>query len=264
MIPIKEVASVLWDSIKATWDDLFSLMLMNLATVSPIILAVLLSFAMAEAWQAGYGTLAIILAIMGLLPLLLLPPATAGLWNAANRVAEELAISWSDYWEGFRRYFWKSLVLAFVNILVLAILGANVWFYAPGNNPWGLDSGLSMAIQIFFAIMIGVWLIYQMYPLAMLLEQTDQRLRTAFRNAGVLLITRPGFAILIGLALAVVIAISTYFIILWFLITLSLTAVVCNKVVKHLLIPHRERAEEAEAEDKDENEDELLDEERPE
>ena len=111
--------------------------------------------------------------------------------------------------------------------------------------------------------MIGLWLIYQMYPLAMLLEQTDQQLRTAFRNAGVLLITRPGFAILIGLALAVVIAISTYLIVLWFLITLSLTAVVCNMAVKHLLIPHRERA--AEAEDKeveDENEDDPLDEEQ--
>lgn len=265
MIPIKEVASVLWDSIKATWEDLFSLMLMNLAAVSPIILAVLLSFAVAGAWEAGYQTLAIILlAIAGLLPLLLLPPAMAGLWNAANRVAEGLAIHWSDYWEGFRRYFWKSLVLTLVSILVLAILGANVWFYAPGNNPWGLDSGLSMAIQIFFVVVIGLWLIYQMYPLAMLLEQTDQRLRTAFRNAGVLLITRPGFAILLGLALAVVIAISTYLVVPWFLITLSLTAVVCNKAVKHLLIPHRERAAEAEEENEGEPQDESLDEERPE
>jgi hypothetical protein len=262
MIPIKEVASVLWDSIKATWEDLFSLMLMNLVTVLPITLAFLLSFAMVEVLRAGYETFGIILAIIGLLPLLLLPPAIAGLWNAANRVVEGLAIHWSDYWEGFRRYFWKSLVLAFVNILMLAILGANVWFYAPGNNPWGLDPGLSMAIQIFFVVMIGLWLLYQMYPLAMLLEQTDQRLRTAFRNAGVLLITRPGFAILIGLALAVAIAISTYFIVLWFLITLSLTAVVCNMAVKHLLIPHREQA--AEAEDENESEDGLLDEEQPE
>ncbi|MBN1977115.1 MAG: hypothetical protein JW918_06905 [Anaerolineae bacterium] len=257
MISIKEVANVLWDSIKATWEDLFSLMLMNLVTVLPIILAVLLSFAMAWAWEAGYQTLAmILLATGGLLPLLLLPPAIAGLWNTANRLVEGLAIHWSDYWEGFRRYFWKSLALALVNVVTLAILGANVWFYAPGNNPWGLDSGLSSAIQIFFVILIALWLIYQMYPLAMLLEQTDQRLRTALRNAGVLLITRPGFAILLGLALAVVIAISTYLIVLWFLITLPLIAVVCNKAVKHLLIPYRERAAEAE----DENRDEPLEE----
>jgi uncharacterized membrane protein YesL len=269
MIPIKEIISVLWDSIKATWEDLFSLMLMNFVTVLPVILAILLSFAMAEVWQAGYGTLAIILALVGLLPLLLLPPAIAGLWNAANRVAEKLAIHWSDYWEGFRRYFWKSLAMALINLFVLAILGANIWFYAPGNNPLGLDSGLSMAIQIFFVIMIALWLIYQMYPMAMLLEQTDQRLRTAFRNAGVLLITRPGFAILLGLALAVVLAISTYLIVLWLLVTLSIIAVVCNKAVKHLLIPHRERAEEEaeeESEDKpqDNPQDEPLDEAQPE
>lgn len=260
---IKEVGSVLWNSMKATWEDLFSLMMMNLVTVLPIFLTILFSFAMAEAWQAGYGTLAIVLAIVGLLPLLLLPPAIAGLWNAANRVAEGLAIHWSDYWEGSRQYFWKSLALAFVNILILAILGANVWFYAPANNPWKLDSGLSMAIQIFFAIMIGLWLVYQMYPLAMLLEQTDKRLRTAYRNAGILLITRPGFAILLGLALAVVIAISTYFVVIWFLITLSLIAIVCNKAAKHLLIPHREKAAEAEKGGGDEplDEDESLDEE---
>ncbi|MFL7790993.1 MAG: hypothetical protein AB8I69_02550 [Anaerolineae bacterium] len=258
MIPVKEAIGVLWDSIKATWEDLFTLMLMNLATVSPIILSVALSYLMAELWQAGYQKMGAILAILGLLPLLLLPPAMAGLWNAANRVAEELAVHWSDYWDGFRRYFWKSLGLALVNVLMLAILGANVWFYAPGNNPWSLDPSLNQAIQIFFVILIALWLIYQMYPLAMLLEQTDQRLRIAFRNAGVLLITRPIFSILIGLALAVVIAISTYPLIApWFLITLSLTAVVCNKAVKHLLIPHRERAAEAE----EENEDEPLDEE---
>lgn len=266
MITVKEVASILWDSIKAAWEDLFSLMLMNLVTVLPIILAALLSFAMAWAWEAGYQTLAmILLAITGLLPLLLLPPAIAGLWNTANRLTEGLAIHWSDYWEGFRRYFWKSLGLMLVNIVMLALLGANVWFYTPANNPWGLDAGLSSAIQIFFVVLIALWLIYQMYPLAMLLEQTDQRLRTALRNAGVLLITRPGFAILLGLALAVVFAISTYLIVLWFLITLSLTAVVCNKAVKHLLIPHRERAAEAEEEENEDGpQDGPLDEERPE
>ena len=65
---------------------------------------------------------------------------------------------------------------------------------------------------------------------------------------GVLLVTRPGFSILIGLPLVVVAAISTYLIMPWLLFTLSLIAVVCNKVVKHLLIPHREQVAEAEKE----------------
>jgi uncharacterized membrane protein YesL len=240
-------------------------MLMNLATVLPIILSASLSYLMAELWRAGYQTPAAILAVLGLLPLILLPPALAGLWNAANRVADELAIHWSDYWEGFRRYFWKSLALALINVVVLAILAVNVWFYAPGNNPLGLDSGLSLAIQLFFVFLIALWLVYQMYPMAMLLEQTDQRVRLALRNAGVLLISRPGFGILLALALAVIIAISNPLVVPWFLITLSLTAVVCNVAVKHLLTPHRERAaEEATDAEGDDDDDGAVDEERPE
>ena len=179
MNTIREVLRITWQSIQALWGDLLILMLMNLATVSPIVLSLFISLGMAELWQAGYQTLAIIVGLVGLLPLLLLPPAMAGLWNAANRVAEELAILWNDYWEGFRQYFWKSLALALVNIVVLTILVVNIWFYAPGNNPWNIDSGLSLAIQIFFVILTALWLTYQMYPMAMLLEQTDKRLRTA-------------------------------------------------------------------------------------
>jgi uncharacterized membrane protein YesL len=266
MNTVREVGHVLWDSMKAAWEDLFILMLMNLATVLPIILSVSLSYLMAGLWEAGYQTPAAILVVVGLLPFILLPPALAGLWNAASRVADELAIHWSDYREGFRRYFWKSLALALVNVVVLAILAVNVWFYAPGNNPLSLDSGLSLAIQLFFVFLIALWLVYQMYPMAMLLEQTDQRVHLALRNAGVLLISRPGFGILLALALAVVIAISTYpLVVLWFLITLSLIAVVCNTAVKHLLIPHRERAAEEAADTEGDGDDNgPVDEEHPE
>jgi uncharacterized membrane protein YesL len=251
---------------KAFWGDLLILILMNLATVSPIILSLTLSLGMTELWQAGYQALAIIAFIVGLLPLLLLPPAMAGLWNVANRVVDEFAIHWSDYFEGFRRYFWKSWGLALVNGVVLVILVVNVWFYTPGNNPWNINPNLSAAIQTFFITLTALWLTYQIYPMALLLEQTDQRLRTALRNAGVLFLTRPGFGILLALVLAATIAISTYpLIVPWFLLTLSFIALVCNKAVKHLLIPYREQAaQEAESETPAPEEGDSTDEEQSE
>ena len=104
-----------------------------------------------------------------------------------------------------------------------------------------------------------------MYPIALLLEQTDQRLRTAFRNAGVLLLTKPGFSILLALVLAIALALSTYLVIPWFVLTLSFIAVLCNKAVKHLLVPHREQAaQEAELEALAQEERESADEEQPE
>jgi hypothetical protein len=250
MKTISEVLRITWQSIKALWEDLLILMLMNLVTVAPVVLTVFFLYEMAESLLADHLVLAGIFAVLAVIPLIPLPPAMAGLWNVANRVADELAVHWSDYFEGFRRYFWKSLGLALINILVLAILLSNVWFYAPGNNPFNLDPGISLAIQLLFLLLTALWLAYQTYPMALLLEQEDQRLRIALRNAGVLFLTRPGFGILLALVLAIVIAISTYpLVVPWFILTLSFIAVVCNKAVKHLLIPHREQAaQEAESE----------------
>jgi hypothetical protein len=259
---INEVLRITWQSTKALWGDLLILMLMNLATIAPVILAMFFLYEMAESLQADHLVLANILAVLAMIPLIPLPPAMAGLWNAANRVADELAIHWSDYFEGFRRYFWKSLGLALINILVLVILISNVWFYIPENNPLNLDPSINLAIQVFFLLLTVLWLAYQMYPMALLLEQEDQRLRIALRNAGVLFLTRPGFSILLALVFAIVIAISTCpLVVPWFLLTLSFIAVACNKAVKHLLIPYRERAaQEAEFETPAQEERESTDE----
>lgn len=250
MKTISEVLRITWQSMKALWGDLFILMLMNLVTVAPVVFAVFFLYEAAASLEAGNLVLTGIFAVLTVLPLIPFPPAMAGLWNAANRVADEFAIHWSDYFEGFRRYFWKSLGLALVNVVVLTILIVNVWFYAPGNNPWKIDSSLSAAIQTLFITLTALWLTYQIYPMALLLEQTDQRLRIALRNAGVLFLTRPGFSILLALTLAIAIAISTYpLVVPGFLLTLSFIAIVCNKAVKHLLIPYREQAaQEAESE----------------
>jgi uncharacterized membrane protein YesL len=264
MKTIGEVLHIVWQSVKTLWGDLLTLVLMNLITIAPVILILFFLYELAVSLEAGQLVLAAIFAVLTVLPLIPLPPAMAGLWNVANRATNELAIHWSDYFEGFRRYFWKSLGLALVNILVLAILLSNVWFYAPSNAPFGLGTNVSLAIQLFFLLLTVIWLAYQMYPMALLLEQKDQRIRTALRNAGVLLIQRPGFTILLALVLAVVIVISTYpLVVPWFLVTLSFIAVVSNRAVKHLLVPHRKQAaQETESETQAEDE-ESVDEERP-
>jgi membrane protein implicated in regulation of membrane protease activity len=73
----------------------------------------------------------------------------------------------------------------------------------------------------------------------------------ALRNAAVLLITNLGFTIVLLLLLLIVAAISTAIPLLWFMVTVALFAVVCNRAVLHLLEPYRERAR-AEAEGEDE------------
>jgi hypothetical protein len=208
---MRDVFRVFWEAAKDWWYDLLLLMLMNIVTA------------------------------LLLIPIVTFPPALAGLWNAGNIVAQGRAVTWADYFEGFRRYFLKAWGLALLNILVFVIVFTNVRFYTPEIAPFEISDALSTWIRAFFVAMGLLWLLLQIYPMAVLLEQEDQRLRVAFRNAAVLFVTNPGFTVMLALLLALVAFASTLFAPLWMLATLAFFAVVCNKAVLHLLKPHRER-----------------------
>jgi len=208
---MKHVFRIFWEALKDFWDELFLLVLMNVVTTLLVI------------------------------PVVTFPPALAGLWSVANRVADGRSVRWSDYFEGFRRYFWKAWGLALLNILVAIIVSTNVRFYTPGSAPFEISPTSSLWIRAFFVGVAFLWLVIQMYPMALLLEQEDQRLRVTWRNAAVLFFANPGFTLVLALLLLIVAVISIFLPLLWFLITLALFAVVCNKAVLHLLKPHRER-----------------------
>jgi hypothetical protein len=249
-----EVLGVLWQAIKSYWDEFFFLAIMNVVTMIPVLLSLILLYVFAVLWVGGSQTWALVLMALQIVPAILFPPALAGLWNAANRVADDYAAYWSDYFAGFRLYFWKSLVLAALNILVVAAATVSIRFYAPGTTPLDIDPSLStvlMMVGIFFGSM---WLIYQMYPMAMLIEQSDKRLWVALRNAAVLYLRRPAFAVLLALLLLIIIAISALLQLPLIIVTGSLVAVICNKAVKHLLVPDRERLRAREEETETEQE----------
>jgi hypothetical protein len=202
---VKHVFRVVWAAIKDFGDELFLLVLMNVVTVLLII------------------------------PVVTFPPAWAGLWNAANLVAQGRTIHWSDYFAGFRRYFWEAWLLALLNILVVVIATTNTWFYGPDVAPFEISPTLNAWIGGVFVAMGVLWTALQMYLWAVLLEQEDQRLRLALRNAAILFIANPGFTIVLLVLLVAVAVVSWLVVLPWLLFTLALFAVVCNKAVIHLL-----------------------------
>ena len=222
---MKNVFRVFWEALQDFWDELFLLLLMNILTA------------------------------LLLFPVVTFPPALAGLWNAGNLAAKGISISWRDYFEGFRRYFFKAWGLALLNILVIATAIFNIRFYTPGIAPFDISDTASTWIGGAFTAVALLWTMLQLYPMAVLLEQEDQRLRVALRNSAILFIGNPGFSIVLLVLLLLIAAISTFFAAPWALITLAIFSVVCNKAVLHLLEPHRERMR-AEAEEKQSNEDE--------
>jgi len=215
---MRDVFGVFWQAAKDFWEELFMLALMNLVTA------------------------------LLLIPVVTFPPALTGLWNVANLVAQGKSIAWSDYFEAFRKYFWKSWLLALINIVLLATFLVNLRFYSPGVAPFQISENVGFLIRTFWVSLTLMWVALQMYPLAMLLEQSDQRVRVAIRNSFVLLFAHPGFSLVLFILIVLVSALSTVIPVLWVLVSAAFLAVVCNKAVRHLLVPYREQAEREERE----------------
>jgi len=210
------VLRVFWGAVKDVWEELFILALMNLVTV------------------------------LLLIPVVTFPPALAGLWSVSNIAAQGKSIAWSDYFGAFKRYFGKAWALTGINIGVIATLGLNIWFYQAGRAPLNLSDTVSLMIRAFWTSLLVIWVFLQMYPMALLIEQEDQKLRVALRNSLVLLGTHPGFTLLLGVILLVLIGVSTVIPALLALISLAIVAVACNKAVRHLLVPYRDKLREEE------------------
>jgi uncharacterized membrane protein YesL len=210
------VLRVFWSAVKDVWEELFILALMNLVTV------------------------------LLLVPVVTFPPALAGLWSVSNIAAQGKSIAWSDYFGAFKRYFGKAWALAGINIGVIATLGLNIWFYQAGRPPLNLGDTVSLMIRAFWTSLLVIWVFLQMYPMALLIEQEDQRIRLALRNSLILLAGHPGFSLLFGVLLLVLIAASTVIPALLALISLAIVAVACNKAVRHLLVPYRDQLREEE------------------
>jgi uncharacterized membrane protein YesL len=222
------VLRVIWGGLKDVWEELFMLALMNLVTALLIV------------------------------PVVTFPPALAGLWSVSNLVVQGKTIAWSDYFGAFKRFFGKAWALAGINIGVIVTLVFNILFYRPDVPPLNLGETASLMIRAFWTSILVLWVFLQMYPFALLMEQEDQRVRVALRNALVLLAAHPGFSLLLGIILLIIIVVSVLIPALIALISLAVVGVVCNKAVRHLLVPYRERlAEEAAA-----GEDAVLDEEQ--
>ena len=142
---------------------------------------------------------------------------------------------------GWRKRAWG---LALLNILAAITLFTNVHFYTPGNVSIEISPTLSPWLRALWVAVAFLWLILQMYPLALLLAQEEQRLRGwALRNAIALLTANPGFTVVLALSVLIVALVSVLFPALWFLPTFVLFVFVCSKAVQSLLVLYRQRTQ---------------------
>ena len=160
------------------------------------------------------------------LPVVTALPALGALFYVTNRLAHGNGADWRTFVEGFRALFWLSWRWGLVALLILGILGGNVWFYARTDAGWAFWALMGALSLLGFS---GVLLLF-MFPL--LLEQADRRLSVAARNSLVMLIRRPLYSLGVGASIMIVFLLSVYIMPpLWIFLSASLITYFANRAV---------------------------------
>ena len=205
---------------------------------------------MADAWQVFRKTLSDLWDEMYLLVLVNVlwvalnvllvtgPPATAGLFVLTHRLAHGESVGLRDFFEGFRRYFWRSWPWAIVAGAGFFILGGDAVLAGTLSS-----ASYVIFIQGFFLMLLFLWAFVLLYAFPLILEQEQPSLRLALRNALVMFATNQGFSITL-FALALLVALlSSLLVAPWGIITVVLLALLGNHAVLDRLAAWR--AEEA-------------------
>ncbi len=165
-----------------------------------------------------------ILWIVVSLPIVTIIPATAALFYATNRLAHERPASPSTFFEGLRKWFWRSYLWGGLNLLVIAVLVSNLIFYSRIQAVW---TALATALVVFLLI---VWLLLQVSMFPLMLEQEQPSLRLAFRNSFVVLLKRPLATLRYALLIALIAVVTTLVIQpAWLFISASVCAYLANR-----------------------------------
>lgn len=158
-------------------------------------------------WYNGMVSLAALNALwfVAVLTVVLLAPATAGIYAVTYSSARGTGQHFEDFMQGAREYLWVSVRWLLANALVAIVFAVNIRFY-------GAAPGILPQIILIALLTVGLlWLAMQLYVWPFLMVQDDPRLRLALKNAAFLSLASPLYTLtlLAGAALAVVFSLVT-------------------------------------------------------
>lgn len=196
---IKEAMGVFWQSLKDTWEELYSIAIVNLV------------------W------------LFASLTVVLFPVTAAGMYYVANRVAHGKTFGFSDFIDGIKLYWWRSLIWFLVNIVAVGLFAVNIWFYSSAEGSWlVVIAGLWLALLVF-------WLSMQIYFWPILIEQSEIKMIQAWRNAAYLILANPFYAFFIVTFTIVLFALSAALTLPLIFVGMGLVAILANNAVLALL-----------------------------
>ncbi len=136
------------------------------------------------------------------LPLVTAAPATAAFYAVAESVLGGDPASWQEFWQAFRRCFWKAIRWGLLQVVVYGVGLFNLAYY-------GEESGLLWdALRTAWVAGLVVWTALQLLYWPLLLAAADQRIINTLRNALVMLTLYPLFVSGLLALTAVVVGVS--------------------------------------------------------
>ncbi len=195
-MPIKAAFPVILDSIKIWWKDWSNQVLVALV-------AILLS-----------------------LTVVLYPMALFGIYNQALDLSHGIRTGIMGFWQGFKGYWRKSLPWGSLNLLVIALLAFNVWFYRNVDHP------IALVLMVVMVFLFVFWLIWQFYSVSCFFLQEEKKLKVAWKNGFAVILLQPGYAIVIAIVMLILVGISITTFIPLFLGSMPLVSILGLKAVQ--------------------------------
>lgn len=219
-----EALHIVWQSLKAFWEDFVLLVILNIVWSLAILLMIVPQFFL----LASDPILALVLSLLLSWPL---PIISGGLCFVTNQIARERVVSWQTFFTGLRRYWAKSLAVALINLVVLGMLIVNIQFYA-----LALQGAWTSVVVIIWIILGIYWLLAQIYWFPMILELESEKMLLALRSALSLVLVSPGFTLVLAVVMALLAVVCILLTLPAMLIMTSLLLLIANHAIRNRLV----------------------------
>lgn len=182
-------------------------------------------------WYDGISLALInVIWVLAVLTIILAPPATLAVFFAANQMAQGRGFRFSDFVEGFRRYFLLSYGWGLLNVGAGILIVSSLLFYGQLASEWGL---FLFTVVLFVTVW---WLVVQFYTLPYLIEQERKNILIALRNGLFTAFASPLYTLVLGAFVVLILGLSIALVIPIFLGVPCLIAVLANRAVRERLI----------------------------
>jgi hypothetical protein len=119
-------------------------------------------------------------------------PACMGLQTLARELAHGRVTDFREQWQGLRTYWRVSLRAWLVAAAITITCVLNAAFYATrATNPATSWHAVAAGLFVAWALILFLWVGLHLYIAPLLLAQTEERVFLAYRNAAVIMLSRP-------------------------------------------------------------------------